>query len=304
MAANQRAKTKNSIGGMLGGVVAPVRSLSPNLVFSLMLLGICVAGGMYAWKHGGIQERARSAGRLTIDKLEITPQPAWIRTDVRAEAFRDGSLAELSGLDRELAYRVFRAFELHAWVDKVNRVSKQPQGRVLVDVRYRRPVAWVEVPSIMSPENKDGVLPIDGLGVLLPPDDFRSQDVTPYLRIAVSDLAPWGPVGTAWPDPRVVGAARIAVLVENQWPALGLHRILVHTPMADARRGERPVYELTTRHGHRLIWGCAPGEEKANEASTGSKIALLRQLADRADRLTSSERLELDLRRQGVGAPR
>jgi len=290
MATSTRVKSK----------VAPSTAVAPraipiSLLASGLLLLISIWGGVYAWRHGGVERRAVAAAALTVEKLEVTPQPAWIRADVRAEAFRDGSLGDLSVLDRELAYRVFRAFELHAWVEKVLRVSKEPLGRVLVELRYRQPIAWVEVPSIMSPDNQDGVLPIDGHAILLPPDDFKEEDVKPYLRISVDDLAPWGPVGTAWPDERVTGAAQIAALLDGQVNSLELHRILVHTTTAEIRGGQAAFYELVTRQGHRILWGHAPGSETGTEATSGDKLAHLRALAKRPDPLPNDQRLVIDL---------
>ena len=290
MAATTRVKTKSSPSTTAGAKSMPV-----SLLVSLLFLLASTLGGIYAWRYGGVESRAVAAAALTVEKLEVTPQPAWIRADIRAEAFRDGSLGDLSVLDRELAYRVFRAFELHAWVEKVLRVSKEPLGRVLVELRYRRPVAWVEVPSIMSPDNQDGVLPIDAQAILLPPDDFREEDVKPYLRVSVDDLAPWGPVGTAWPDERVTGAAQIAALLDGQVPSLQLHRILVHATAAEVRSGRAAFYELVTRQGHRFLWGHAPGLEKSSEATSTSKVAHLRERAKRPDPLPNDRRLVIDL---------
>ena len=197
-------------------------------------------------------------------------------------------------MDHELAYKVFRAFELHTWVSKVNRVNKGPTGQVDVDLSYRRPVAWVEIPSSMSPRNESGILPIDGEAVLLPTTDFR-EDTIPMLRIAIDQLIPWGPVGTTWPDARVAGAAQLAAVVEGNWQQMQLYAIAMAT-LPEARSNGPAVYQLITRNGDRFIWGSAPGQEVVGEASTPQKIQLLRRLAAEIEANPPTQRWEIDLR--------
>ncbi len=296
MAASRKSKknTPPPSGGM-GNLLGPVVSVSPNLVLCVMLVLGCTIGGVWAWKKWGRPALEQSGTVLTVAEIHVTEQPEWIKADVRAEAFRDGSLGELSTLDHDLAYKVYRAFELHSWVAKVNRVNKGPNGRVDVDLRYRRPVAWVEIPRAMSPKDEDGVLPVDAEAVLLPPSDFQGEAI-PMLRITVSDLIPWLPVGTPWPDPRVAGAAQLAALVEGNWQEMQLHRITVASTRGEHRSSDPIVYELMTRRGDRFIWGSAPGKEVVGEASTTQKIRLLRELATEIRAAATVERWEIDLR--------
>ena len=296
MAASSRRKisgrvTSNGIGTLFG----PIVSISPNLLLGVMLLLACTIGGVLGWKKWGKPALVQTATALRVDQISVTQQPTWIKADVCGEAFRDGSLGELSSLDHELAYKVFRAFELHSWVAKVNRVNKGPQGRVDVDLRYRRPVAWVEIPSSMSPQNESGILPIDAEAVLLPPTDFQ-DDAIAMLRITIDELIPWGPVGTTWPDPRIVGAAQLAALVEGNWQQMQLHGITIATSPAEARSSGQVVYELITRSGHRFIWGSAPGHEIVGEASTTQKIQVLRRLATEIGAAAPTQHWEIDLR--------
>lgn len=302
MTASSRRKKGGKTGsGGIGALFGPVVSVSPNLLVGGLLLLACVLGGILGWQKWGQPALLQTATPLTVDQIHVTSQPAWIKADVRREAFRDGSLGELSSLDHELAYKVYRAFELHSWVAKVNRVNKGPKGRVDVDLRYRRPVAWVEIPSTMSPKNEDGIMPIDGEAVLLPPTDFQEQTI-PMLRITIDGLIPWGPVGTPWPDPRVAGAAQLAALVEGTWQQLQLHRIAIASASGDVRSTGPVVYELITRSGHRFLWGSAPGMEQVGEASTTQKIQMLRQLASEVSAAAPTQRWEIDLR-DGEHAP-
>lgn len=296
MAASKRRKnSEKGSGGRIGSLLGPVVSISPNVLLGAILLLACTVGGVLAWQKWGKPALVHTAAELRVDRIRVTAQPSWIKSDVRSEAFRDGSLGELSSLDHDLAYKVYRAFELHSWVAKVNRVNKGPQGQVDVDLSYRRPVAWVEIPSSMSPQNEGGILPIDAEAVLLPPADFQEAAI-PMLRITIKDLIPWGPVGTPWPDLRVSGAAQLAALVEGNWQQMQLYRIAIVPPPTEVRSTGQTVYELITRSGHRFIWGSAPGLEQVGEASTTQKIQLLRQLAQEIGAAAPIQRWEIDLR--------
>ena len=86
----------------------------------MALLATVVAGTVYAWRHWGTWALARVDTRLAINQIQVTPQPPWLLADVKSEVFRDGSLGELTLLDRFLTYKVSHAFEVHAWVAKVD----------------------------------------------------------------------------------------------------------------------------------------------------------------------------------------
>jgi len=295
MAASSKRKKNGNAAGGIGKLLGPVVSVSPSLLMGAMLLLACAIGGVLGWQKWGQPKLAETASAVRAEQIHVTPQPPWIKADVRGEAFRDGSLGELSSLDHDLAYKVYRAFELHSWVAKVNRVNKSADGRIDVDLRYRRPVAWVEIPKRMSPRNEDGILPIDAEAVLLPPADFEQEAIT-MLRITIDELIPWGPVGTPWPDARVAGAAQLAALVEGNWRDMQLYRIAIMPPPPGVRPTGQTTYELFTRNGHRLIWGSPPGHEQVGEASTTQKIQVLRQLAGEIAAAAPNPRWEIDLR--------
>src|SRR5690606_25168102 len=164
------------------------------------------------WGPGVIQDSRRL---LTAENLVITPQPEWIDpdTDVKAEAIRDGSLLGINLLDDQASVQVARAFELHSWVRKVQRVQKQAPGSVTVELEYRRPIALVEVlfQEVLSYES------VDCDGVVLPEDWFHRDParLKNYLRITADYAMPSGTVGMPWGDARVHGAARIATLLEK-----------------------------------------------------------------------------------------
>ena len=183
-ASSMRKKSGGESNKGTGSLFGPIVSISPNLLLCVMLLLACTIGGVLGWKKWGQPALVQTTTSLSVEQINVTKQPAWIKADVRGEAFRDGSLGELSFLDKGVAIKIFRAFELHTWVIKVNRVNKGPNRSFDVDLNYRRPVAWVEIPSSMSPENESGILPIDAEAVLLPTADFKEEAI-PMLRITI-----------------------------------------------------------------------------------------------------------------------
>ena len=230
---------------------------------------------------------------LAPHQIQITPLPAWIRTDIKAEALRGGSLdAPLSIVDERLAERLAKMFLLHPWVARVERVTKHYPSHVAVELVYRRPAAMVEVPG--------GLFPVDDQAVLLPSDDFSTADTRRYPRIAGMESQPLGPVGTPWGDPSVHDGVKIAVALAEVWRDLRLHSIR----RAPSRPGESPApqshFELVTDHGTVIPWGRAPGSESPSETPVAEKLARLKKYATDYGGLDESARPgDLDLRIRG-----
>jgi hypothetical protein len=274
MASSRSKKSwRKSIGAAVFGLALVVRGGRRPLVLVVALVAAAVGGAFYARHRWPELLTIGRQHRMSAEAIDVTPQPRWIATDVKAEVIESAGLAELDLLDRELTARVAQAFAAHTWVAEVRRVVKQAGPRVVVELAYRRPVAMVEVVSAGRP----GLLPLDEQAVLLPPEDFSPNEARDYLRIQVADSKPAGPVGTPWGDPRITGAVHIAAAWrEKPWKSLGLYRI--ETDAAAPASPARPApieYVLQSREGRRILWGRAPGEEQSGEATTSQKIARL-----------------------------
>jgi hypothetical protein len=259
----------------------------------LALVGGLIGGACYGWQRWGDQIAGRSDYLLTAEDIQITPLPAWIRSEVKAEVVRDASLEGLSILDRELTLKVARAFRGHIWVEDVKRVSKDDEPSVKIELIYRKPVAMVEVVVNGCP----GLLPVDVNGILLPPSEFSREQARDYLRIAEPTTGPPGSVGAAWGEDSVLDAARIAAAVAQHFKRIGLYRIQpVREPSAPTV-GTRN-YALVTRQGSRVLWGSAPDpEHPESEQHTRAKVARLLAYVDEHGPLDSlSSTIELDLR--------
>jgi hypothetical protein len=245
----------------------------PGRTVTLAVLVVAAfSGGAWAvWRHVEKHVENSRDYLVGVERITITPPPDWVRSDVRAEAFRTASPPDrpLSGLDEGLTQRIYSAFMLHPWVAKAV-VTKRAPSRVNVEIVYRRPVCMVEVASGAAVD----LLPVDGEGVWLPGEDFSQKQKESYPCLAGIDRRPIQPVGHPWGDARVVDGAAIAAVLLPVWQQLKLYRI---QPVARAPSpGEQgPLYELYTRAGTRIVWGSASGAAAANEPSREEKAARL-----------------------------
>lgn len=246
----------------------------PGLLIAVIAVAALV-GAFYVRHRWPELLSTQQDAAITADAIQITPPPAWIHADIKAEVVRDANLTALHLLDRDLTARIAEAFAGHTWVEKVVRVSKQAGPRIVVEMTYRRPVAMVEAVSAGEPF----LLPIDEQSILLPTESFLGQhqeEARNYLRIAVPNSHPAGPIGTAWGDARVLGAARIAAAwLDQPWQSSGLYRIEADRNDTGDAKVVKHNYSIYTRAGRRIVWGHAPGDELAGEPKAAEKIARL-----------------------------
>lgn len=264
-------------------------------IIPVLLVGF-VVGAVVLWKQFGAGIVASNPDRyhLSLERIHVTPPPAWVKADVRGEVFRNAGWREQSPsiLEDDLSVRVAQAFEQHTWVAKVTRVTKQSQATINVELEYRRPVAMVEVDY----QGQGGLLPVDAEGVLLPPEDFTAEEAITYPRITVDYSGPSGSVGTPWGDARVAGGAAIAAVLVEHWREFGLYRVVWQAAQRPATVAP-PTYELHTRGRSRVLWGHAPGEEPPGEATAEQKLVRLQRYVQQHGSLQEPEsETEIDLR--------
>jgi hypothetical protein len=254
-----------------------------------------VGGGIYlAWQAVAHDVLRHDSFRLRLEQLTVTPQPKWIRKDVRDEVFREGGFENDVWLhDPHLAEQISKTFALHPWVAKVDRVSIRGTA-VQVDLTYRRPVCMVEVPG--------GVFPVDVEGVLLPRDDFSPAEARTYPRLAGIATVPAGLVGMPWGDLHVVGGAEIAAALVDCWEELRLDHIEVMNTGSPEILFELVPRAASSRAKDRIIWGHAPGAREASEPELDKKVAILKEFLGKPTLSGPAVRArELDLRHGGAG---
>lgn len=238
----------------------------------LLLIAAVFFGAWYlVWRSVGPWLLGQKDYVLTLEDIEITPPPEWVRgNDIRAEAFYYGSLdGQLSITDEKLVERVKEAFALHPWVAKVVSVRKRHPAGIKVELVYRRPACMVQVG-----EGKEAsLIPVDVEGVVLPGDQFSPAETRRYPRLTGIASRPLTSVGSRWADPRVAGGALIAATLLPTWERMGLDQIIPSagpsTAAADCR------FELMTRQGTWINWGRPPSGELPGERTAAEKVAEL-----------------------------
>lgn len=281
-----RKKSKSVVPIWLAGVGKAAHSVPPGAALAVVMAVALAAGLFHAWRRWGITALEKMDHRVQLEKLQLTPPPEWVLSDIAAEVFRNGSLGELSLLDDELTLKVHAAFELNPWIASVDRVGKRADGCLFIKLQYRRPVAWVEVPAKMTNfdnrPNQPGVLAVDREARPLPvlAEQYATLEL---VRISVPDPEPWSMAGQVWHDPRIIGAAKIADLLSTNWSELAVHSIRARPwPGGGALSDQAPVFEIVYTDGSTYTWGSAPGGESPNELSIQEKIDHLRAGARRA----------------------
>jgi len=241
----------------------------------------------------------RDEYQLRIENIHITRLPRWVPADLveqvaeragfGAEASPLGTAGNPSLLDDGLAERIAQAFRLHPWVAEVRRVQIQFPAKVDVALRYRRPVAMVEV--------KQGLFPVDADGVLLPPADFSVSQARRYPLIRNVHSTPQGPAGTNWGDIVVNAGARLTAVLTPYWKKFRLAAVRVPNRQRANTTIDDLVLVLITQRGSRIIWGRVPGSKHPGELSTERKIGRLEKyLTDFGDFDRPHGPYEIDIR--------
>ncbi len=276
MAAKRRKKkTKARPATPLVKWIATVLTGSGRPVGLALLVIALFAGTIFVlWNKYGSDVLASDQYRVSVEDLQITPLPGWIRnTDVRGQVFH--YIGSLSIMDDNATQRVTDAFRLHPWVDRVISVSKHHPARIRVELKYRRPVCMVEC----MVQGEKGLRAVDVRGVWLPGNDFDPQQAARrYPRLVGVNSEPLGGLGFPWGDERVVGAAEIADAFGEAWGELKLDRIAAGSRVRWESQTEY-TYELFTRSGTRILWGRSPRTQAKLEVPAEEKIARLRQYA-------------------------
>ena len=213
--------------------------------------------------------RQNAKFQMSVDRIDLTPATRWTPHDIVENVAKNHpDWSERSLLESSLAADLAAAFAQHPWISQVDRVEKTRQGRVIVQVTYRTPVAMIETHR--------GLYPVDAQGVLLPPNDFSlaESDQLPHLRQIRT--MPSGPAGTVWGDPLVVSGVKLCAALmpegnlESHWVRYGLEAIVA--PLAPPGTAEitpePPVFELLTQGGRRIIWGRPPGDDSLEPTVT------------------------------------
>lgn len=274
------AATEPPSRGSLAGFLAGHRAGIGGMLVAAAAIVIAWA----AWSRYGEAIRGQPDALLVPARVTVSGVPAWVKTNLCAEALRNASLDHGVPIDDpEIERKLANAFDAHPWVRRVVRVAVRHPAAAEVDVECREPVAMVRW--------KGGLVGIDAEGIVLPTADFTPQAAAEYPRIAGVESSPQSTAGIAWGDVEVEEAAAVAALVGPEWRSLGL----VELRPVRSRAGR--VWELAGPGERTIIFGSAPGRERPGEPPAAARIARLNGLAP------GSAATRIDLTRDPAPAP-
>jgi hypothetical protein len=241
----------------------------------LILLSLLIAAAVMIpflpWLLPDLSEQPEY--QIALSEMQVTPAPDWVPQSLLHEVLGDPDLPETASvLDHDLCRQVALAWERHPWIRRVKSVRLTNEPALLVDVEYRLPAVFVEVPQ--------GLYPVDADGVVLPPLDFSMADThrLPHLRNILT--RPQGAAGQSWGDPVVAAGARLAsILAPEQnlapyWKRFGFVAILAPEVKSQPVNPAHLVFEIQTAGGSRVVWGKPPGADSL-EPPPAVKLARL-----------------------------
>jgi preprotein translocase subunit SecA len=242
-------------------------------------LAVWAGRNAVAWLHHQPQYR------IKFGQIRIDPEPpVW---------FRGGVTGFLAGVKRESGEadpiplldvrpdRLARAFMNDPWVEDVN-VRYLPGG-ITVSIRYRQPVAYVQLESGLQKI-------VDEKGTILPDRDVdeSASELRSLVRIAGKHLAPpsGDRAGVAWAseneasDRKILAAAKLAgfLATAHQRADFGASPPLRFIEINVSDFDQHGLF-LFTGDGAVIWWRSPPGEETAGEPRAAEKWALLRDWA-------------------------
>lgn len=238
---------------------APWVRLRPRVWASLGALAVCGLMVNLAWRHYAPVIARHEQYQITAQDIVISPPPAWIRADIRAEVFSTSGLADsLSILDdwTLLCDRLTQAFRLHPWVASVGPIRRRLPSTLEIELAYRKPVAAVESTDAAG----IAFLPVDVRAIRLPEKDLTDIELRYLPRI--SGISGRPQIGDVWNDVRVIDGAKLADALSDVWQQLRLVELIPVARPASRSDTSLVSFEITTSGGTRILWGVAPGHER------------------------------------------
>ena len=102
-----------------------------------------------------------------------------------------------------------------------------------------------------------------------------------YPLITQAKTSPKGAIGTAWGDPQVAAAAKLAAVLLPHWQDFRLTAIEIPASIDLRAQSQEIVFQLLTTGGSRIVWGRAPGVVYPLELSADQKIGRLEECLTR-----------------------
>lgn len=245
-----------------GHTLVGLRCLGVFTLLACLVMGWCFAENKL---DGYLSAKLRY--RVTPQHVVLKDAPiwmaSWLREELRSKVV---SVAVGDPTDGENLNRIAKAVNKSPWVEHVNRVTRLPQGKLLIDAAYREPVAMVE--------SRDGYHLVTQEGIALPGLYMRNQIKAvglPVLRgVGVKPFDP----GHRWPGMAVHAGLDLILLLQGE----PYFNEIESFDVGGRDRSDRIRMVLHTRSGGQVIWGLPPGDEHALEPIAREKCHRLRSI--------------------------
>jgi hypothetical protein len=246
------------------------------------LLGwaIVISGAVWGMRH--LDQYVRTLTPAAPTELAWVDLPVWLTTPASEPFLRDIAAAtnlppDIDLQDPDLCRRVGEGLQRSPWVAAVQRITKQADGRILIQATYREPFALIEVNDI--------AYLIDRAAVRLPVRYAVNQVEDRYWNdwFRISGLSAAIPAdGEAWTGDDLAAGLRLIEFLKEATARgeVPFRSSLRAIDVGNFKRREDPLDgELRIRtiypHGY-INWGLPPGEEYNMEPPATTKLALLR----------------------------
>ena len=236
---------------------------------AVVIVTAAIFAGRVAWEKQREGVVRNAASLLTADRIEVIGIPPWITTDLKWQALRNASLDMPLPLDApDLERQLARAFDMHPWVRRVERVETSHPAAAVVHLICREPVAMVRV--------EGGLLAVDPETILLPSEDFSAESASKYPVIDGVSTSPRGPVGSPWGDSTVNEAINLICTLAPEAKKFGL---------VECRRVPKEGmtgnwWELVGSDNLVVLFGSGVGKAGSGEPAAAQKIVRLADLAE------------------------
>ncbi len=248
-----------------------------------IILGWTVSLGLLLWGTNQLHGYVYTLQPADGVRIEWMDPPAWFRLTDSQHILDDLNAAvklnpNTDIYDPRVCPFVAQQLAASPWVACVDRVSKQPDGRVRVWATYREPFAFIQAGGIAYRVDRDGYrLPLPETFYV---DFIQDRFWNEWFRITGVDTAPPA-VGQQWPGEDVQAALNLVAFLRNaatrgEVPFRSSIRAIDvsnYDRREDGFAGEIQLRTLYPRYP--IHWGVAPGEESGVEPPARRKLQML-----------------------------
>jgi hypothetical protein len=284
----RRRKAGRTISG-LGAKLAALRDVNWSAgrryaIAAAWLLGLVAI--LTGWIIGvpRLRQAVAEAARAEQTTVEFADLPTWVNGDLLAMLVMTAQV-QLGGdpLDQRDLVLVHDALLNTGWFDSIDQVRRVRADLVRIHATFVRPFAVIR--------DDEGDHLVDPRGRLLP-RSYAQGEASRFIVITGAHFDRPQRPGAQWDGADVTAALRLTRLLDSK-PWLGQVSSIDAADYFSREDGGGLI--ITTDRGSRIIWGSAPGEEQAGEATAERKLSYLDYQAEHQGHIDGGYTGELDI---------